>query len=68
MSLVVLQLAGAVSVICGFIVMNFLLALYISVKRLGGNLERRHVYVISTVGLLFFLGGIILAYVGGLTA
>ena len=53
--------------ICGFVVMNFLLALYISVKRLGGNLERRHVYVISTVGLIFFVGGAILAYVGSLT-
>ena len=68
MTMVLLQLAGAVAVICGFIVMNFLLALYISVKKLGGSLERRHIYVISTVGLIFFFGGIILAYVGGITA
>lgn len=64
----ILQLAGAVSIICGFIVMNFLLALYISVKKLGGNLEKRHIYVIGTVALLFAVGGAIVAYVGSITA
>jgi len=63
-----LQLAGAIAVICGFVVVNFLIAVYISIKRMGGKLERRHVLVISCVALLFFLGGILLSYIGGITA
>jgi len=68
LSNIFLQLAGALSAICGFVVINFLLALYITVKRLGGTIEKRHVYVIGSVSLLFFLTGIILSYVGGITA
>jgi len=60
-------LAGAISAICGFIVINFLLAVYVSVKRMGGNLEKRHVYVISSVALLFLFGGAVLSFLGSLT-
>jgi len=68
LSNIFLQLAGAISAICGFVVINFLLAVYVSVKRMGGNLEKRHVYVISSVALTFFLVGVLLSYLGGVTA
>lgn len=67
LSNIFLQLAGAISAICGFIVINFLLAVYVSVKRMGGNLEKRHVYVISSVALLFLFGGAVLSFLGSLT-
>ncbi len=65
---VIIQLLGAVSAICGLVVLNFLILMYVGVKRLGGNLERRHVYVISAVALMFFLVSTILSFLGNITA
>jgi hypothetical protein len=64
----IIQLVSAVSAICGLVVINFLLMIYVSVKRFGGSLERRHIYVISTVALLFFLASIVLSMLGNITA
>jgi len=60
------QLLGLVSAICGLVVINFLLIFYVTVKRLGGSLERRHVVVIGTVAALFFAGGALLTYIGSI--
>jgi hypothetical protein len=38
--------------------------IYLTVRRLGGNIERRHVIVISGVSFLFFLGAIVLNILG----
>lgn len=64
MANVLIQLAGFLSAICGLIVINFLLIIYVTVKRLGGSLERRHVIVMSAVAALFFAGGAALTYIG----
>ena len=60
----ILQLVGLLSAFCGLITISFLMMIYVSIKRLGGSLERRHVLVISGVAFLFFLGAIILSIVG----
>ena len=64
----IIQLLSAVSAICGLVVINFLLMMYVSIKRFGGSLERRHIYVISSVALLFFLTSIVLSIIGNITA
>jgi hypothetical protein len=53
-------LIGVLSAICGWIVINFILVIYISVKRLGGSLERRHILVMGSAAVLLFLGAIVL--------
>jgi hypothetical protein len=55
-----MQLIGALLAICGFVAMNFILIVYISVKKMGGNLERRQVYVLSSVVLGFFVCAVVL--------
>jgi hypothetical protein len=64
MSNLILQLAGLLSAMCGMITASFLLIVYVSVKRLGGTMERRHIMVISGVAFIFFSGAIILTAVG----
>lgn len=59
-----IQLVGALSAICGLIVVYFVLIVYMSVRKMGGSLERRHVYVLCSVALLFFFGAVILSIVG----
>lgn len=61
----ILQLIAMLSAICGWIVINFILIVYISVRRLGCGLEKRYVYVLGSVALLFFLGAVILTILGG---
>jgi len=65
---VILQLVGTILEICGLIVVNFLLIIYISVKRLNGHLEKKDIFTISGVALLFFLSGIILFLLGSISA
>jgi len=65
---ILLQFAGAVSVICGFVVVYFLLVVHISLKRLGGSLEKRHIYTISAVALTFLSLGILLSFLGRVSA
>jgi hypothetical protein len=60
----VLQLVGLLSAFLGLITICFLLIIYISVKRLGGNIERRHLLVISGVAFFFFLGALGLSILG----
>jgi hypothetical protein len=64
MTNLILQLIGLLSAFCGLITISFLMIIYISIKRIGGNLERRHIFVISGVALVFFLGGITLSILG----
>jgi len=54
----ILQLFGMVFAISAFIVVNFLVALYISVKRLGGTIENRDLFLILAVALVLFLLGV----------
>lgn len=61
-----LQLIALISVFCGLIVVYFLIAVYISLKKFGGSLERRHIYVISGLAVLFFVISIILNFIGSL--
>jgi hypothetical protein len=61
----ILQLIGLISAICGWVVLNFILIVYISVKRLGGTLERRHILVICSVAALLFVGAILLTILAG---
>ncbi|MEM3616518.1 MAG: hypothetical protein QXN95_03795 [Candidatus Bathyarchaeia archaeon] len=63
-----LQITGMILTLCGIVVVNFFLALYISVKKLGGNIERKDALVIISVALTLLLGGILFYYLGGLTA
>ena len=65
MANLVLQLLGAVLEICGFIALYFLVALYVSIKTLGGSIERKHAATVSGVALLLILGGMVLYYLGG---
>ena len=60
----ILQLVGLLSAFCGLITISFLMLIYVSIRRLGGSLERRHILVIGGVTFLFFLGAIILSIVG----
>jgi hypothetical protein len=62
----IVELAGALSIVLGLIIINFLLMIYISVKKQGGSLERRHILVISAVAAMFFLVGAVVYGVGGL--
>jgi hypothetical protein len=64
MSNLILELAGLLSAMCGLITIMFLLAVYISLKRLGDNLERRKILVISTVAFFFILVSIVLTIIG----
>jgi hypothetical protein len=49
---------------CGFVALNFILALYVSVKKLGGNIERKDAIVISSFALSLFICGMILYHIG----
>ena len=60
----ILQLVGLLSAFCGLISLMFLLIIYVTVRRLGGSIERRHVIVIGGVSFLFFLGAIALGILG----
>ena len=60
----ILQLVGLLSAFCGLISLMFLLIIYVTVRRLGGSIERRHVIVISGVSFFFFLGAIALGILG----
>jgi hypothetical protein len=60
----IVELFGVVSAVCGYVVLLFLLIIYVSLKRMGGSIERRHVIVIGTVAAIFFVGAAILTYVG----
>lgn len=64
MAYVILQLISLLLAFCGLAVVSFVLALYITLKRLGGDLERRHLLVIVGVAFFLFLGAIILSIVG----
>lgn len=64
MTNLILQLIGLLSAFCGLITISFLMIIYISIKRVGGNLERRHIFVISGVALVFFLGAMALSIIG----
>jgi hypothetical protein len=64
MAYLILQLAGLLLAFCGLAALSFILALYISIKRLGGSLERRHLLVITGVAFFLFLGAIVLSIVG----
>jgi hypothetical protein len=63
MAYIILQLIGLVLAFCGLVALSFVLALYISIKKLGGSLERRHLLVITGVVFLLFLGAIVLSIV-----
>ena len=64
MSNLILQLAGLLSAMCGVITACFLIIVYVSVTRLGGKMERRHIVVISGVAFAFFSGAILLTAIG----
>ncbi len=61
-----MELLGVFSILLGFIVLNFLLIIYVSIRRQGGQLEKRHVIVISSVAIIFFLAGILIYALGTL--
>ena len=60
----IIQLVGLVSAFCGLVTLSFLMIIYVTVKRLGGSVERRHLAVIGGVALLFFIGAITLNVIG----
>jgi hypothetical protein len=60
----ILQLAGILLAICGWVAVNFILVVYISVKKLGGNLEKKDILVLCGIAALLFLGAIILFMLG----
>jgi hypothetical protein len=60
----ILGLAGLLSAFCGLISLMFLMIIYLTVRRLGGKIERRHAVVIGGVSFLFFLGAVILNVLG----
>jgi ABC-type Fe3+-siderophore transport system permease subunit len=60
MSNLILQALGLLSLFLGFITASFSAAIYISIRRLGGSLERRHALVLTAVALSFLLGAVIL--------
>lgn len=60
----ILQTAGLVSLFCGMISGTFATMMYVTIRRLGGNLERRHVVVLASVTLLFFVGAMLFFYLG----
>jgi hypothetical protein len=60
----ILELIGLLSAFCGLVALMFLVIIYLTVRRLGGNIERRHVIVIGGVSFLFFLGAVMLNILG----
>ena len=60
----ILELVGLLSAFCGLVSLMFLMIIYLTVRRLGGSIERRHVIVISGVSFFFFLGAIVLNVLG----
>jgi hypothetical protein len=64
MTNVILELVGLLSAFCGLVSLLFLMIIYLTVRRLGGNIERRHAIVISGVSFFFFLGAVILNVLG----
>jgi hypothetical protein len=60
----ILELIGLLSAFCGLVSLMFLMIIYITVRRLGGRIERRHAIVISGVSFFFFLGAIVLNILG----
>jgi hypothetical protein len=63
--ILLLQIVGIILIMCGFVALNFVLALYISVKKLGGNIERKDAIVIISFALSLFICGMILYHIGG---
>jgi len=63
--ILLLQITGIILIMCGFVALNFILALYISVKKLGGNIERKDAIVIISFALSLFICGMILYHIGG---
>lgn len=59
-----LQLIALILVFCGLIVVNFFIAVYISIKKFGGSLEKRHIFVILGLAAIFFIISIILSVLG----
>jgi hypothetical protein len=60
----ILQLTALILVFCGLTVIYFFIAVYISVKKFGGSLEKRHIYVILGLAAIFFIISIILSILG----
>jgi hypothetical protein len=60
----ILQLLALISVFCGLTVVYFFIAVYISVKKFGGSLEKRHIFVILGLAAIFFIISIILSVLG----
>ncbi|MEM4713765.1 MAG: hypothetical protein QXQ61_04360 [Candidatus Bathyarchaeia archaeon] len=60
----ILQFIGILSAVCGWITINFFLIVYISVKRLGGNLEKKDIFVLCGVAALFFIAAALLSILG----
>lgn len=59
-----LQLIALILVFCGLIVVYFFIAVYISIKKFGGSLEKRHIFVILGLAAIFFIISIILNVLG----
>jgi hypothetical protein len=64
MTNVILELVGLLSAFCGLVSLMFLMIIYLTVRRLGGSIERRHAIVIGGVSFSFFLGAIVLNIMG----
>jgi len=60
MTSLILQVVGLLLLFCGMITISFVSAVYVTIRRLGGNLERRHALVLGSVALSFLLGAVIL--------
>lgn len=58
MSNPIFQLISILLAVCGWVTVNFLVIIYVSVKRLGGKLEKRHTAVLCSVASIFFLSAI----------
>jgi len=63
--ILLLQIIGIILIMCGFVALNFILALYVSVKKLGGNIEIRDAIIICSFALSLFICGMILYHIGG---
>jgi hypothetical protein len=46
------------------VVIYFFIVVYISIKKFGGSLEKRHIFVILGLAVLFFVMSVILNIVG----
>lgn len=58
----IIRLFGLIAILCSFILVQFLIILFIIVRKMGGRIESRAILTVTTTAAMFFMGGVIMFY------